>query len=100
MHELLPSLLQTDHNSLILVLLLCAWAVFLVRQTLPHPLMALVVYPGFVAAALTLDTLLRDFGLQPTPDKVVNLAFATGTGVIATFGVFATLFWLVSLRSR
>ena len=100
MLELLPTLFQTDQNSLILVVLLCTWAVFIVKRALPHPLLVAVVYPGFVLTALAADSLLRDLGLQPTTDKVVNLAFATGTGVISAFGILAALYWLASLRSR
>jgi hypothetical protein len=100
MSELFPSLLQTDQNGLIVVVLLCAWAVFIVKGALPHPLFVVVLFPGFVFATLAADVLLRNYGLQPTSDKAVNLAFATGTGVMVAFGVFATLCWLVSSRSR
>jgi hypothetical protein len=100
MSELLPSLYQTDQNGLILVVLLCTWAVFIVKGALPHPLLAVVLYPGFILATLAVDSLLRDYGLQPTTDQVVNLAFATGTGVISAFGLFTALCWLISLRSR
>jgi hypothetical protein len=51
-------------------------------------------------ATLAVDSLLRDYGLQPPTDQVVNLAFATGTGVISAFGLFTALCWLISLRSR
>ncbi len=100
MLEFLGPLIPKDENSLILVALMCTWAVFIVRNALPHPLMAGLVYPGFVITALATDLLLREHGLQPTSDKIVNLAFATGTGVTLAFGLFAGLFWLAAQRSR
>jgi hypothetical protein len=100
MSELFPSLFQTDENGLIVAVVLCAWAVFIVKGALPHPLFAAVLFPGFIFATLLFDALLRDYGLQPTSDKMVNLAFAAGTGVISAFGVFAALCWAVSLRGR
>ena len=100
MFEFLGPLIPKDENSLILVALMCTWAVFIVRNALPHPLMAGLVYPTFVLIALATDLLLREHGLQPTSDKTVNLAFATGTGVIFAFGLFAAAFWLASQRSR
>jgi hypothetical protein len=100
MRELIPQLLHTDYNSLLVVAVVCAVAVFLVKGALPHSWLVLVVFPAFMLATLAADLLLRELGLQPSADKTVNLAFASGAGIIASFGLFTALFWLYSLRSR
>jgi hypothetical protein len=100
MYEFYHSLFQIDQNSFIVVMVLCSCAVFIVRRALPHPVLATVIYPCFVLTALCTDVLLDNIGLQPTSDNAVNLVFATGMGVTSTFAAFATLYWLVSLRSR
>jgi|GEM_PF-4799090 len=100
MYELYEALFRIDQNSLIVVMVLCTWAVFIVRSMLPHPLLATLVYPSFVIIALSVDTLLGSVGLQPTSDKLINLAFATGVGTSGAFTAVAALYWLLTQRSR
>ncbi|HXF53576.1 MAG TPA: hypothetical protein VNK52_05575 [Hyphomicrobiaceae bacterium] len=100
MYELYQALFAVDQSSLIVVMVLCSWAAFIVRSMLPHPLLLMLVYPGFVIIALAADAALGSVGLQPTSDKLINLAFATGVGTSGAFTAFAALYWLLSQRSH
>lgn len=72
-----------DQNSLILVIGLSVLALVITKLAIDNLFIWVASLPTYLFAALYANYWMRELGFAPSPDKVVNLAFACGMGFMA-----------------
>ena len=89
-----------DDNTFVLACIFAVWAAVITRELADNIVITVFSAPVFLTTILVTYALIPELQLEPTGDKVVNLAFAGGVGMTVVSLVFISIswFWLTVIR--
>ena len=92
-YEYLARSMPTDDLGFMILVGMCGWALYILKGVFDQPLFLIVAAPFLFVGSLAANSLLKDFQLEPVNDKVINLAFGTGVGLVAASAMLIVLVW-------
>ena len=89
--------LSMEPFTLLIMMLLCAIAAYMLAQMVPSPAMIMFGYPMLLLGALLTNWGFTAFRLQAVNDKYSNSVVATAVGLILTLGFIMVLTQVTTL---